>query len=210
MRSKKEGEEQLTSCPHCGTSVKEKNLPRHLHKVHAWRMRKEARAKAKSIRHDGYTVRKGRTMKLALLAVGLLAVLSASVYAYFNAQSDVSAPSTVVYENPETGYVGNLTVKLLQPNGGETLSDIVDVSWLASGGGDSGPKITIQYSTDPPPWCAFCPRQTWHDLETNIENDGVFEWDTTQFPNGGYTLKVIASDGTNTAEYRSGVFTITN
>lgn len=210
MRSKSNDEEQLKNCPYCGASVKEKNYSKHLSKVHAWRMRKEARTKARGTGHIGYTVKKGRTTKLALLTIGILAVLSASVYAYINTQSDVATPSSVTYENPDTGQTVSLAVNLLYPNGGETLSGVVNIRWSASGGGGNEPKVTIQYTTDPPPWCAFCPRQTWHNLATNEPNDGVFEWNTAEFTNSGYTLKLIASDGTNTAEYRSEVFTIKN
>jgi len=209
MRAKKE-KEQVTNCPYCGASVKEKNLPRHLHKVHAWRVRKATQAKTGRIGHGGYAMRKWKTTKLALLATGLIAVSLVGVYAYINAQSDVAAPSTIVYEDPETGYVSNLTVKLLNPTEGETLSGVVVVRWQAVGGNDEDLRIIIQYSTDPPPWCALCPRQRWHNLATNLKNDGVYEWDTTQFPNGGYTLKILVSDGKNTAEYRSGVFTVKN
>lgn len=95
--------------------------------------------------------------------------------------------------------MSDVTVKLLYPDGGETLSGVVNIHWSTSGSSEL--KIRIQYSTDPPPWCPFCPRQNWHNLATNLGNNEVFEWDTTQFPDGSYTLKVIASDETNTAEY---------
>lgn len=186
MRSKKEGEEQLTSCPYCGASLKEKNLSKHVSKLHARRTMKDARSKARvSVK---YSVKGGRKKKLFVLGVLLLIVLAISTYAFINTRSDVASSS-----------VGGVTVKLLYPDGGETLSGVVNIRWSASGSNEL--KIKIQYSTDPPPFCPLCPRQKWHDLATNLENNGVFEWDTTQFPDGRYTLKVIASDGTNTAEY---------
>ncbi|MFQ6087154.1 MAG: Ig-like domain-containing protein [Candidatus Bathyarchaeia archaeon] len=102
-------------------------------------------------------------------------------------------------------------VTLLYPVGGEKLSGVINIRWSASDPDNDVLSVTLQYTTDPTPYCPTCPPQRWHIISTSEDNDGTFEWDTTKYPNGQkYQLKVVISDGKDTVQALSGTFSVIN
>ena len=78
------------------------------------------------------------------------------------------------------------SVETTFPAGGETLSTTVDITWSASGTGDSL-QIALYYSDDD--------GDTWTLLAEKEPNDGHFTWDTTELPDGiFYRLMVVATN----------------
>lgn len=101
-------------------------------------------------------------------------------------------------------------VRLLYPEGGEELSGIVKVYWSATDPDEDPLSITIQYTSDPIPYCPSCPQQKWHDIAIHLHNTGDFRWDTTKLNDGKYLLRIIASDGMHTSETISRWITLKN
>lgn len=117
-----------------------------------------------------------------------------------------STPVTIT----ETSQNHPPKVNLLYPKGGEKLLGMAEISWLAEDQDNDVLIITIQYTSDPLPFCPACLPQNWHNIAVGESNDGSFQWDTTKLKNGEYIIKVIASDGIETAESSSGWITIGN
>jgi len=80
-------------------------------------------------------------------------------------------------------------VQLTYPKGGETVDGAVDIQWFATDSHDN-PDIHLFYS--PNDW------KTWRRLADVLHNDpdlhdrGSYNWDTTDFSDGYYLLKVEA------------------
>lgn len=119
-------------------------------------------------------------------------------------------PSPTPTPTPTTSQNHSPKVTLLYPKGGERLSGVVEISWSASDVDKDTLSITIQYTTDPEPFCPTCPPQTWHDIVVGESNDGRFEWDTTKFKTTNIMIKIIASDGIQTSKDSSVWINISN
>jgi hypothetical protein len=136
---------------------------------------------------------------LILLTVTIIIIISA--YYLLTSQAEVAVDKQSKNNPP--------TVNLIYPKGGEELSGIVEISWI-SYDDSNAVSITIQYTSDPEPFCPSCPPQQWHDIALNLSNNGSFKWDTTKIKNGRYMIKVIASDGAKISEAKSGWIIINN
>lgn len=97
-------------------------------------------------------------------------------------------------------------INLIYPVGGETLSGTVNIRWSASDNEDPATLIAvkIEYSNNA--------GYSWNVLVPNTDNDGIFEWDTTQFDDGdNYRIRVTATDsGGLTSTDTSTIFSIVN
>lgn len=93
------------------------------------------------------------------------------------------------------------TVTVLEPNGGETWSGIQTIRWSASDEDGDVLSFNILYSPDD--------GNTWYPVAAGVTGDSL-EVDTSALPGGSLArVKVIASDGFNTAEDVSdGTFTL--
>jgi hypothetical protein len=95
-------------------------------------------------------------------------------------------------------------VTVLSPNGGETISDHLVISWSASDEDGDDLRYTVQYSPDDgATWRALA--MDW--LGTSFEADAS---DLTTYPGSDQArIRVIASDGVNTGHDQSdGVFSL--
>gem|GEM_PF-4490807 len=96
-------------------------------------------------------------------------------------------------ENNNTAFfivkavLGAPNVQLLFPRGGEVLSGVISVRWVANDPDGDALNITLKYSPDM--------GRNWLLLSENKSNDGVYVWDTKAVPDGKYLLRVEASDG---------------
>jgi len=93
------------------------------------------------------------------------------------------------------------TISLSHPQGGEILNGTVEISYSAGDVDGDELYITIKISTD---------NTNWQDLISNSLNLGYYFWDTTEVSDGAYYLKVIASDGSLSAEAKSDKFSVSN
>ena len=119
-----------------------------------------------------------------------------------------AAPPTSVSGQQGSDILGSVTVSdnpptvtVLSPNGGENISGTYTVTWTASDLDDDSLTYSVLYSPD---------GTSWDVLATDLTTTS-FEWDTSTVPGGtnGY-IKVLATDGVNTAEDQSdGAFTVT-
>jgi len=94
-------------------------------------------------------------------------------------------------------------VRVIHPNGGESLNGTVTIRWSAYDDFDVNLSIDIFYSNDS--------GSTWHLLSPNEENDGEYDWDTSGCPEGtAYLVKVRATDnvGHNSSDTSDGTFAI--
>jgi hypothetical protein len=99
------------------------------------------------------------------------------------------------------------SVTVTYPNGGETLSGIVNVTWAASDNLATNDhlKILIDYSTNA--------GATWSNLNYFTNNPGYFQWNTATYPtSSNYLLRINATDEFfNTgSDISNGVFTVSN
>ena len=107
---------------------------------------------------------------------------------------------------PETNKAGHNSppeVKLIYPRGGEKLSGIVEIRWSAEDPDGDALSVTIQYTSDPPPFCPTCPPQRWHNITVGLSNSGSFQWDVSSLKDGKYIIRVVVSDGELSSEDRS-------
>lgn len=144
-------------------------------------------------------MRWGKFQVLILLTMG---IAIAGGLAYYS--SILSTPKKI------TKTSGPPKIDLLYPKGGEKLNGLIEISWSATDPDNDVLGITIQYTSDPEPFCSSCAPQKWHDVAVNESNDGSFLWNTTMIEDGRYLIKVIASDGNQTSEDKSGWITINN
>ncbi len=79
---------------------------------------------------------------------------------------------------------GEISVILIQPNGGEVLSDEYEIKWTAE---DDGSELLIDifYSEY---------EDEWIMIDSEMENDGTYMWDTTEVEDGEYRIMVIARE----------------
>jgi len=78
-------------------------------------------------------------------------------------------------------------VQVIYPNGGESINGTIDILWTAYDDFDDDLSIDIEYSDD----SGF----SWFMISPNEENDGVFEWNTSVYPEGNYyMIRVTATD----------------
>ncbi len=85
------------------------------------------------------------------------------------------------------------------PAAGSNVSGIVLINWSFAG----NVLINISYSYN----------SSWVNTSTNVSNDGLYEWNTTELADSrNYTIRIMAyNDTTNMiAENASGIFTIDN
>jgi len=101
---------------------------------------------------------------------------------------------------------GEVTVTVLYPNGGEVLRGLVNILWTAETTNDCSEDmlIKVEYSPDK--------GYNWYLIADNEENDGVYEWDTTDMKDlATYLIKVTATDcKTSGYDISDGYFTINN
>jgi len=87
--------------------------------------------------------------------------------------------------------VENLTdttsVKLIYPNGGETLKGVVEVLWSAVNSLGHEFVIDIDYSEN-----GF----NWINIVSDVDNDGSYFWNTKNIDNDEYFLRICAEDQT--------------
>jgi hypothetical protein len=97
------------------------------------------------------------------------------------------------------------TVNLEHPNGGEVIEagTVYDIQWLSDDADNDTIIHTVAYSDDG--------GENWIPLAFDHE-DTRYMWNTSYLPDGSrYLIKVLASDGVNTAEdFSEGEFTILN
>lgn len=90
-----------------------------------------------------------------------------------------------VVNNPGNGfpYVG-----LISPNGGEQWSGVEQVRWWARDPDVDTLLVNLSYSNDN--------GLNWVEISTDEPNDGVYDWDTSTFPNGlnSCLVMVVAFD----------------
>jgi len=77
-------------------------------------------------------------------------------------------------------------VKLIYPQGGETLSDNVKIIWEAIDDSDPYLDIYLFYSDNN--------GDTWTKIGDVFENNNEFDWDTTLIPDGTYILMIQAEN----------------
>jgi len=115
---------------------------------------------------------------------------------------DVS-DGTFSVDNPDAP-----TVSVTYPNGGETLSDSVMVTWTATDPdvGDSALLVVdLDYSDNA--------GGSWESINTGEVNDGVYSWDISGLSDGsGYLLRVTVTDtsGLFDSDTSDAIFTIDN
>ena len=92
------------------------------------------------------------------------------------------------------------TVTLQTPHGGEVISGTVDVTWTASDADSDPLAYIVSYSADQ--------GQSWHHLGIDITETHLLV-DTNVVPGSNQALfRVMASDGINTANAASSVFSV--
>jgi hypothetical protein len=111
-----------------------------------------------------------------------------------------------VYPN---GYIDTIapTVAVTSPNGGETMSGPITITWTATDDLTSNldSTIGISYSADA--------GATWHTIAQQLNNSGSYLWDTNSVSDGTqYLIKVNASDAFQNlgSDVSNNVFTILN
>ncbi|MFX0204779.1 MAG: choice-of-anchor X domain-containing protein, partial [Candidatus Hodarchaeota archaeon] len=104
--------------------------------------------------------------------------------------------STVVVPGPET-------ITVIFPNGGETLTDMVTITWWGATDSKGHPVLyEIFYSYDGGSW----------GFISSDETGLSYEWDTTSVENGDYYLKVFAycTEDMWSEDTSDGFFTVSN
>lgn len=94
------------------------------------------------------------------------------------------------------------SITLLNPNGGETVSGFVDISWDITNLKDSA-TISLYYKTVD---------GSWISIDANLDIlDDAFLWDTSSLDDGEYFLKIVLkSDGEIHEDISNSNFTIDN
>ena len=94
------------------------------------------------------------------------------------------------------------TITLTYPTGGETIGNILPITWNASDTNGDSMTYSVQYSSDG--------GTNFEYLTTNL-TDKFYNWNTTSYSDGrNYVIKVSTSDGTDISSDTSGAFTIDN
>jgi M6 family metalloprotease-like protein len=120
------------------------------------------------------------------------------------ARSDVDvSDATFTIDNPD-----HPNVTVTYPNGGETLSDSVTITWSASDPdpGETGLLlVNLDYSDTA--------GGAWSPIDADQANDGAYSWDMSGLPDGtDYLVRVTVTDTTERSDSDSSdaVFTILN
>jgi parallel beta-helix repeat protein len=95
------------------------------------------------------------------------------------------------------------TVRVIYPNGGESVNHTIEIRWTASDDFDNELNIDLEYSNDS--------GMTWRPISPNEENDGRYDWDLSSLPIGDeYLVRVTATDnaGLSSNDTSDAVFTI--
>ncbi len=94
-------------------------------------------------------------------------------------------------------------VTVTDPNGGETIAGIYNVTWTADDYDEDTLTFDLYYSVDN--------GSTWNSITTGVTNLW-YEWDTTLLPMGSlYRIRVVGNDGLLTGEdLCDGPFTVSN
>jgi hypothetical protein len=95
------------------------------------------------------------------------------------------------------------SVEVIYPNGGESVSGTITVTWTASDDFDDDLDIDIEYSNNS--------GQTWKIVSPNEKNDGTYDWDLFGLSEGSeYLVRITATDdaGLSSNDTSDNVFTI--
>ena len=96
-------------------------------------------------------------------------------------------------------------VRVLSPNGGETLSGTITISWNAYDNLDGSPSIRLSYSPDT--------GATWQQIQQVSGSNEEYLWNATLLPEGtDYLIRVEATDnaGNKGSDRSDSPFTIDN
>lgn len=141
--------------------------------------------------------------KLIILVMGII-VVGALVYLAYPSNYREAPPVNEAPPQEQNRVSGGQNrppeIRLLYPKGGENLTGIVKISWAASDPDGDALNITIQYTSDPEPFCPSCPPQKWHNIATGLYGQEGFRWDTAGLKGGKYMIRVIADDGAQRSE----------
>ena len=106
------------------------------------------------------------------------------LYSELGVSEDTSDGTFTIHNGERVAHAP--TVRVTHPNGGETLTGQVQITWIASD--PDGDVLTYSLRC----WDGA----QWHMLAQNLETIN-WTWNTLQYTNGtGYVLEVMASDGT--------------
>ena len=93
------------------------------------------------------------------------------------------------------------TVSITYPSGGEIVSGTLNIQYNASDIDGDSLSVDLKISSD---------SVNWDEIVSNSLNIGYYYWDTASVPDGVYRIKVVASDGSLSAQAVSAEFTIAN
>jgi len=116
---------------------------------------------------------------------------------------DLQANSDLAQNLYDQGFETH-EVTVLYPNGGEELVGTAQISWE-----------TLSATGNPLTLDIFCSRdrgKTWLEIASEVAEDSIYQWDTSEFPDGvNCLIRLVATDGILIGEDKSdGVFTINN
>ena len=94
------------------------------------------------------------------------------------------------------------TLSVLQPTRWNMASGTVRIAWEARDPYGAIPRVHIDLSGDG--------ASSWQVLARNLDSSGSFEWDSTQWPNGGYYVRFTADNGRQDSRVIRGPFSVTN
>gem|GEM_PF-4153223 len=83
-------------------------------------------------------------------------------------------------------------VNILSPKSGDVWNGRKKIRWEAKDSKNNQIKINIYISA--------YGEENWSTIANGEENDGVYEWNTAQMPDGIYKIKVVANNGISAAE----------
>ena len=151
----------------------------------------------KYINKNGKNIKKSFKSKYpdSLIILFVILIVGALVYSIF-----FSGPNV---EPPPPKSTEKFSLQILSPSGGEEITGNFPIRWSATG----DVRISIYYTSDPPPTCATCPPQKWHTVIENLPNSGIYNWNTELC--SGKTenyIKIVATDGKESAQVMSGRF----
>ena len=91
-------------------------------------------------------------------------------------------------DNTYVSVVDNPSIRLIAPQGGETLKEIATIRWTAHDTIDNNHlPISLYYSNDN--------GATWTPFTVNpLPNTGSYNWDTTALPDGTYMLEAATQN----------------
>ncbi|MCK5078161.1 MAG: endonuclease/exonuclease/phosphatase family protein, partial [Calditrichia bacterium] len=108
--------------------------------------------------------------------------------------------SSFIINNP-----GNAApeVNLIDPAGGEEIQGVYHIRWNAQDADGDILNIDLDVSVDG--------GSSWNELAWDVENNGIYTWDTRNFSNGNrYRIRLRCDDGTIEVEDESFNFSVAN